>query len=178
MLAQLQKRRSIRKFQQQKVEAEKLKKVLQAALLAPSSRGRNPWEFVVIENEKTLQQLGQCRHPQQAFLPQTPAAIVVLGNPAISDVWVEDCSIAMTLMQLEAEQLGLGSCWIQIRRRQAQGETQSSSDFVKELLQIPAEYEVLAILALGVPAEEKPGRHLEQLAYEKIHRESFSYDFA
>ncbi len=173
MLELLQRRRSIRKFAEQSIPEVQLQKVLQAALLAPSSRGRVPWEFILVEEKDTLQQLGKCRHPQQAFLPQTPAAIVVVGDTTASDVWVEDCSIAMTLMQLEAEQLGLGSCWVQIRRRMAQNEQESSGDFVKRLLNIPEQYEVLAILALGVPAEEKPRRQLEELRYEKVHRETF-----
>ncbi len=173
MLEVLLKRRSIRKFTAQSVSEEALQQVLQAALLAPSSRGRNPWAFIVVEDKVMLQQLGRCRHPQQAFLPQTPAAVVVLGDKTVSDVWVEDCSIAMILMQLEAEKLGLGSCWIQIHNRIAQGEQESSNDFVKGLLDIPEQYEVLAILALGVPAEKKTGRRLEDLAYEKIHREKF-----
>lgn len=173
MLDLLMKRRSIRNYKQEAVAPEKLQAVLQAALLAPSSRGRNPWQFVVVENPDTLAELGKCRHPLQPFLPQTPAAIAVLGDTSMTDVWVEDCSIAMILMQLEAEKEGLGSCWIQIRNRMAQGEQQTSNDFVKELLHIPEQYEVLAILALGVPDEEKPARTLEALSYEKIHREQF-----
>ena len=173
MLDLLMKRRSIRKYKQEPVEAAKLEKIIQAALLSPSSRGRTPWEFVVVQNRETLKALGRCRHPQQAFLPDTPAAIGVLGDTSVTDVWVEDCSIAMTIMQLEAEILGLGSCWIQIRNRTAQGEEQTSNDFVKELLHIPEQYEVLAILALGVPDEEKPGRTLEMLQYAKVHNEVF-----
>lgn len=98
---------------------------------------------------------------------------MVLGDTSVTDVWVEDCSIAMTIMQLEAETLGIGSCWIQIRNRMAQGEEQMSSAFIKELLHIPESYEVLAVLALGVPDEEKPGRDLETLQYGKIHSEQF-----
>ena len=173
MLDLLMKRRSIRKYKQEPVEAAKLEKIIQAALLSPSSRGRTPWEFVVVQNREILKALGRCRHPQQAFLPDTPAAIVVLGDTSVTDVWVEDCSIAMTIMQLEAETLGLGSCWIQIRNRTAQGEEQMSSAFIKELLHIPEQYEVLAVLALGVPDEEKPGRDLETLQYGKIHNEVF-----
>ena len=173
MLELLMKRRSIRKYKPEAVSEDALKKIMQAALLSPSSRGRTPWEFVVVQNSETLKALGKCRHPQQAFLPDTPAAIVVLGDTSVTDVWVEDCSIAMTIMQLEAERLGLGSCWIQIRNRTAQGEEQTSNDFVKELLHIPEQYEVLAILALGVPDEEKPGRTLEMLQYAKVHNEVF-----
>ena len=173
MLDLLMKRRSIRKYKQEPVEAAKLEKIIQAALLSPSSRGRTPWEFVVVQNRETLKALGRCRHPQQVFLPDTPAAIVVLGDTSVTDVWVEDCSIAMTIMQLEAETLGLGSCWIQIRNRTAQGEEQMSSAFIKDLLHIPEPYEVLAVLALGVPDEEKPGRTLEALQYAKVHNEVF-----
>ena len=173
MLELLMKRRSIRKYKPEAVSEDALKKIMQAALLSPSSRGRTPWEFVVVQNSETLKALGKCRHPQQAFLPDTPAAIVVLGDTSVTDVWVEDCSIVMTIMQLEAETLGLGSCWIQIRNRTAQGEEQMSSAFIKELLHIPEQYEVLAILALGVPDEEKPGRELEGLQYAKVHNEIF-----
>ena len=173
MLELLMKRRSIRKYKPEAVREDTLQKIMQAALLSPSSRGRTPWEFVVVQNKDTLKALGKCRHPQQAFLPDTPAAIVVLGDTSVTDVWVEDCSIAMTIMQLEAETLGLGSCWIQIRNRTAQGEEQTSNDFVKELLHVPEQYEVLAILALGVPDEEKQGRNLEGLQYNKVHNELF-----
>lgn len=173
MLNLLMKRRSIRKYEQKPVAAEQLQKVLQAGLLAPSSRGRTPWEFILVQDQETLQKLGGCRHPKQPFLPETPAAIVVLGDTAITDVWIEDCSIAMTLMQMEAQQQGLGSCWVQIRGRMAQGEVVSSNDFVKALFNIPAQYEVLAILALGEPAEEKERHQLETLAYHKIHQEIF-----
>ncbi len=173
MLDLLMKRRSIRKYQPQAVEPEKLQKLVQAALLAPSSRGKNPWEMIVVQNKETLRELGKCRHPQQAFLPDAPAAIVVLADTTITDVWVEDCSIVMTMLQLEAECLGLGSCWVQIRKRMAQGEQQTSNDFVKELLHIPAQYDVLGIVSLGVPAEEKPGKTLEELQYAKVHQEQF-----
>ena len=169
----LLKRRSIRKYKDAAVAEEKLERILQAALLAPSSRGKTPWEFVVVQDKAMLQEFGKCRHPQQVFLPNTPAAIVVLGDTSVTDVWVEDCSITMTVMQLEAAQLGLGSCWIQIRNRQAQGEQQSSNDFIKERLRIPDQYDVLAILALGEPDEEKAPYQLDKLAYSKIHREQF-----
>ncbi len=91
----------------------------------------------------------------------------------MTDVWVEDCSIALTLMQMEAQKLGLGSCWVQIRNRQAQGGQQSSNAFVKALLNVPEQYDVLAILALGEPDEKKTPYQLDKLAYKKIHKEQF-----
>ncbi len=174
MLDLLMKRRSIRKYQPEAVEPEKIEKLVQAALLSPSSKGKNPWEMIVVQNKETLKELGKCRHPQQAFLPDAPLAIVVLADTTLTtDVWVEDCSVVMTILQLEAELLGLGTCWVQIRERMAQGEQQTSNDFIKELLHIPSQYDVLGIVSVGVPAEEKTGKTLEQLQYGKVHQEQF-----
>ena len=173
MLELLLNRRSIRKYTEEPVAEEQIQKILQAGLLSPSGRNRTPWEFITVQDKETLTALGKCRHPQQAFLPDTPLAIVVVGNPEATDVWIEDCSITMTIMQLEAQMLGLGSCWIQIRNRMAQGEAESSSQYVKTLLHIPEAYEVLAILAIGHPDEEKQPYQLDGLQYGKVHNERF-----
>ena len=173
MLDLLLHRRSIRKFTSEPVAEADLQKILQAGLLSPSGRNKTPWEFVVVEDKATLQALGKCRHPLQPFLPDTPLAIVVLGDTTATDVWVEDCSIAMTIMQLEAETLGLGSCWVQVRNRMAQGETQTANLYIKSLLSVPEHYDVLAILAIGHPDESKAPHTMDALQYEKVHRETF-----
>lgn len=173
MLNLLLNRRSIRKFTAEPVAETDLQKILQAGLLSPSGRSKTPWEFVVVQDKNTLEALGKCRHPQQGFLPDAPMAIAVLGDTTATDVWIEDCSIAMTMLQLEAQTLGLGSCWVQIRNRMAQGETQTSNDYVKELLSVPAQYDVLAILAIGHPDETKAPYELDALHYEKVHHEKF-----
>lgn len=173
MLDFLLTRRSIRKFKEELVAKNDIKKILQAGLLSPSGRNRTPWEFIVIQDKVTLEALGKCRHPQQAFLPNTPLAIVVLGDTTATDVWVEDCAIAMTIMQLEAQTLGLGSCWVQIRNRMAQDEAETSSNYIKAVLNIPNSYEVLAILAVGHPDEEKIPYSLDTLQYQKVHNEKF-----
>lgn len=51
------------------------------------------------------------------MLADADAAIIVIGDTEKSDAWIEDCSIAMILMQLEATELGIGSCWVQCRGR-------------------------------------------------------------
>ena len=173
MLETLLTRRSIRKYTQESISDTDLQQILQVGLLSPSGRNKTPWEFVVVQDKTTLEALGKCRHPQQGFLPSAPLAIVVLGDTNATDVWIEDCSIAMALMHVEAHKLGLGSCWIQIRNRMAQGETQTSNDYVKALLQVPAQYDVLAILAIGHPDEEKAPYALDALHYEKVHQEKF-----
>ena len=136
MLDLLLTRRSCRKFEDRAVEAEKKEKLLQAAQLGPTGKNTRPWEFVVVEKKEMLQKLGDCRQPNQPFLPKTPLAIVVLGNTQKTDTWIEDASIAAVIMQLEAEKLGLGSCWVQIRLRES-NQGMSSEEYVRKLLGIP-----------------------------------------
>ncbi|MGC4020113.1 MAG: nitroreductase family protein [Muricomes sp.] len=172
MLDILLTRRSCRKFEDKAVEAEKKEKLLQAAQLGPSGKGNAPWEFVVVENKETLQKLGNCRNPKQPFLPETPLAIVVLGNTQKTDTWIEDASIAAIIMQLEAESLGLSSCWVQIRLRDSNQEM-SSEEYVRKLLGIPEHMAVLSIIAVGYPAKERPAHTLDEVEQAKIHTEIY-----
>ena len=173
MLDLLMKRRSIRKFSDREVTDEEVQRVLQAALLSPTSYGRQSWEFVVVRDKEMLRQFGNSRQPKQAILPETPVAIVVLGNPDVIDVWVEDGSIAMSNMWLEAADMGMGACWVQIRNRLSNQDELPSGDYIKRLLHVPEPYQVLAVLALGHPAEKKEPASLERLPYHKIHKEQF-----
>lgn len=172
MLDMLLTRRSCRKFEDKAVETEKKEKLLQAAQLSPSGKGTRPWEFVVIENKEMLQKLGNCRDPKQAFLPATPLAIVVLGDTQKTDTWIEDASIASVIIQLEAEKLGLGSCWVQIRLRES-NQGISSEEYVRKLLGIPEHMGVLSIIAIGYPSETRPGHTLDEVEQAKIHIETY-----
>lgn len=172
MLDMLLTRRSCRQFEAKAVEADKKAKLLQAAQLVPSGKGKSPWEFVTIENKETLRKLGNCRNPKQPFLPETPFAIVVLGNTEKTDTWIEDASISAIVIQLEAEKLGLGSCWVQIRLRQS-NQGISSEDYVRQLLGIPEHMAVLSIIALGYPKTRMPAHTFDKVEPTKIHREMY-----
>ncbi len=165
-------RRSIRKFQDKKVEKEKTDIILKSALLSPSSRSRRPWEFIAVTDKETLIKLSKCREHSSAFLADAPLGIVVIADPQACDVWVEDASIASIIMQLAAQSLGLGSCWIQVRERYGAGNVKAG-DYIKEVLGIPAKYEVECMIAIGYPAEEKKPYEESQLAYGKIHYEKY-----
>lgn len=168
----LRQRRSIRQFSAQPVEAEKVDALLEAALRAPSSRGLQPWEFVVVTEPATLQQLAQAKQHGAGFLAGAPLAIVVAADPKRCDVWVEDCAIAALCLQLAATSLGLGSCWAQMRlRRHADG--RDSEGYVRELLGLPAHFNVDCIIGIGYPAEQLAGHPLSTLPFGKIHRERF-----
>ncbi|MGL5261188.1 MAG: nitroreductase family protein, partial [Bacteroides sp.] len=99
-------------------------------------------------------------------------AVVVLGDPLQSDVWIEDTSIASILMQLQAEHLGLGSCWVQVRERFAADGT-ASDEIVRDILNIPLQLQVLSIVAFGHKAEDKKPFDEEKLQWEKIHINQF-----
>lgn len=172
MLQLLKSRRSIRKFHSREVEREKIDIILKSALLSPSSRAKRPWEFIVITDKILLHKLSQCKEHGSQFLNEAPMGIVVIANPKVCDVWIEDASIASTIIQLSAESLGLGSCWIQIRERYGANNV-SAGGYIKKALGIPDIYEVECLIAVGYPAEEKRPYTENELFYDKIHFDSY-----
>jgi len=172
---QLKARRSIRKFKDQAVEQEKFDLILKSALMAPSSRGRRPWEFIAITDNDLLSQLSLCREHGSAFLEGTPLAIVVAADKEACDVWIEEASIVAILIQLAAQDLGLGSCWIQVRER-FQTEQKKTEDYIKDVLSIPGQYAVECIIAIGYPDEVKKPHEENELRYDRIHLNQFKTD--
>ena len=108
-------RRSIRKYTEQLLSPDDVKLIMEAGLVAPSSKGKMPWQFVVVDDKQKLAALSQCKDFGAKPIAGCALAIVVVVDPYESDVWIEDASIAAFAMQLQAQDLGLGSCWIQIR---------------------------------------------------------------
>lgn len=168
----LRKRRSIRQFEKREVEKEKIDLLVESMLRSPSSRSLNPWEFVVVTEPELLEALSRSKPHGASFVKNAPLAIVVCGDPAKCDVWVEDCSIASLLLHLTATDLGLGSCWIQIRMRDHDGEI-SSEQYVKDLLGLDQKMAVEAVIAIGYGKEDKPGHDQESLLYERVHYEKY-----
>ena len=165
-------RHSTRKFKTEKIETEKIELLKQAVLLSPTGKSKNHWEFIFIENEATLKLLSQCRPYGSKLLEGAALAVVVIGSPEQSDTWIEDCSIASILLQMQAEELGLSSCWVQIDKR-LNSESLSANEFVKEHLNIPASKNVLSIVALGYATEKKAPKNESELLYDRIHQEKF-----
>ena len=176
LLSLLIKRRSIRKYKNKKVEQEKIKKIIQAALLSPSSQANYPWQFIVIDDKKLLSQLSFSKMHGSAFLSNAPLGIVVTADQNQSDVWIEDTSIASTFIMLTAHWLGLGSCWIQIRKRM-HSETKTAEEYTRGILKIPENINVLSIIALGYPDEEKIPKNENELLYERVFYNSFGKIF-
>ena len=168
MIDLLRQRRSIRKYINRKIEPEKIELLKEAILRSPSSRNINPWEFIFIEDKVLLKVLSHSRHDgSSSFLIDAALGIVVCGNSDKSDTWIEDCSIASIIVQLAAQSLGLGSCWIQIRNRNFE-HGRTAEDLIQELLGIPDHMQVLSIISIGYPAEKREGLPEDQLNYKKI----------
>ena len=132
----VQLRRSHRKFSEQEVDADDLKLILRAALMAPTSKSQRAWQFVVVEDKLDMEKLADAKNMGSQFLKGAPVAIVVLGDPMQNDCWVEDGSIAAISMQYQAEELGLGTCWIQMRGRGLDDGT-SADTVIRGILNIP-----------------------------------------
>ncbi len=168
----IRQRRSIRRFQDREVEREKVDMIVEAALRSPSSRSLNPWEFIVVTDREKIKRLSAAKEHGSAFLKGAPLAVVVCANPVRCDVWIEDCSIASIIIQLQAQSLGLGSCWVQIRKRMHNSE-KTAEDYVKELLDIPESMVVESIIGIGYPAEEKKPHPFSSLQFEKVYYNRF-----
>lgn len=169
MLQLLRTRRSIRRFTDEPLAPEMLEALQEALLRSPSSRGICPWEFIFVQDAALLEELSRCKPHGASFLGSAALGIVVCGDETRSDVWVEDCSIASILVQLAAHSLGLGSCWIQVRKRQHE-DGGSAEAYIQALLELPAHLRVLSLIAVGHPAREKKGHSRESLDWGKIRR--------
>ena len=161
-------RHSIRKYTDEPIDGEHVKLLLEAALLAPSGKSVRPWEFVVVEDKEVLAKMSECRPFGSGPVAKCKLAIVVCGDPGKTDVWVEDCTIAATYIQLQAEALGLGSCWIQMRGR-FDKDNNDSADLIRELLDIPGEQQVECIIVLGHKDEVRRPVDPDKLLWEKVH---------
>ena len=161
-------RRSYRKFTPEEVDPEAVKTIIRAALMSPTSKTRRAWHFIVVDDRLDIEKIADAKDAGAQLLKGAPLAIVVLGNPQENDCWIEDGSIAAISMQYQAEELGLGSCWVQLRDRGLSDGT-SADEVLRGILDIPEEMCVLCVLAVGHKAEERKPQDEEKLKWENVH---------
>lgn len=161
-------RRSIRRYTDQPVDPEQVRLILEAALMSPSSKSVRPWQFVVVEEKEMLEKLSQCKANYATSIASAPLAIVVTADTTRSDIWAEDASIAAILMQLQAADCGLGSCWVEVYQRFT-ADGIPSDEYVREQLGIPEEFGVLCIITIGHKDEERKPVNTDKLQWEKVH---------
>lgn len=166
----IQKRRSIRKYTDEKLSADQIHSLLLAAMYAPSAWGKKSWEFVVIDDENLRKEIGNIT-PYASQAVTAPVAIVVMSDKNVSNSWVEDASIAAEHINLEAAKLGLGSSWIQIRGMKHN--TLDAEEYLRKTLSIPDHYGICCLITVGYPAEQKSVHREVEFTEEKVHFNKF-----
>lgn len=160
-------RRSVRRYTEDQLSDEQLRKIISAALLAPSGHSKYPCEFIVVRSRELLDKMSHCRKGVAKMLEGAAAAVVVIADRDKSDTFVEDSCVAMMNMELLATSLGIGNCWIQVRNRQAEDDS-PSEEYLRGLLNFPQNFACQSILSLGMPAKEPRARELDKLPFEKV----------
>lgn len=166
-------RRSHRKFTDAPIDGEAVSMILSAGLMAPTSRARRAWHFIVVEDKLDLAKLSDAKAYGAAFLKDAPLAIVMCADINETDCWIEDCSIAAVTMQYQAQELGIGSCWIQYDKRGLNDGTMSN-EIINGILDIPENQRVLCAIAFGYPATELPPQDEDSLKWENVHIGKFN----
>ncbi len=144
-------RRSIRKYKRTPVPRESILKILEAAGIVPSASHRQPWHFVVVEDEGVIEKLAG----RSKWAAEAPVMIVGIADPVGSPNWcLNDMGIAFEHIILTATSLRLGTCWMGQSKRDAE---------VKEILGIPDELKVIALTPIGEPDEVKEPKERKSL---------------
>lgn len=148
----LKKRRSVRRFSDKQVKREVISGILAEALTAPSARNARSTRFMVVDDRATIERMAAMRDYGSAFMANAPVAIVVMGDASATDLWVDNCAISATLLQLACVDAGLSSCWVHVagrprRKDEPQGET--AEEYLRTLLPIPDGCRVECIIACG-----------------------------
>lgn len=165
----LKHRRSVRAYSTGSIDTAKLNTVLEAGLLAPTGRNIRGTEFVLVENRLMLDKLSEARKAGGTMLKQAAAAIVVIADDNLSDLWQEDASIAMAYMHLTADSLGLGSCWVQVWAREDNAGN-SAEHQIQSLLNLSSNKRVVAMLALGNIAEHPDSKAVTDSDWQRVSR--------
>ena len=153
----IEKRRSVRKYSDRPVEKEVLDAIVKVAQTAPSSRNCKSSAFMIIEDKDTLEALSQMRDSGSGLLAGAPAAVVVMGDQTKTDLWVDNCAISATFVQLAVTAMDLVSCWVHVNGRprlKADPEGATAEDYVTELLGIKDGLRPYCVVARGYPVEE------------------------
>ncbi|MDL2322782.1 nitroreductase family protein [Bacteroidales bacterium OttesenSCG-928-A17] len=168
-------RRSVRQYTDEQLLPQEVETIMKAALMAPTSKNSRPWHFVLVEEKEMLEKLSHCKSSGCAFLSGAALAIVILTDPLLSEAYIEDAAIAASYMQLQAEDLGLGSCWIQISGRETEA-GYDSEQYVRDMLEIPLQLHVGCIVALGHKAKTGRPHDESKLLWERLHIGQFRHD--
>ena len=152
----IEKRKSVRKYSDRPVERELLDAIVNVAQTAPSSRNSKSSAFMIIEDKDLIEALSLMRDYGASPLKGARAAIVVMGDPSKTDLWVDNCAISATFVQLAVTAMDLVSCWIHVNGRprlKDEPEGAGAAEYVSELLGIKDGLMPYCVVAVGYPEE-------------------------
>jgi nitroreductase len=152
----IEKRKSVRKYSEQPVERDLLDAIVRVAQTAPSSRNSKSSAFMIVEDRDMLDALSVMRDYGSGLLKGAPAAIVVLGDETKTDLWVDNCAISATFVQLAVTAMDLVSCWVHCNGRprlKDVPEGDRAEDYVRELLGLKEGLRPYCVIAIGYPEE-------------------------
>ncbi len=173
MISLLKNRRSVRSFKEKKIGIEILEILFNGVLTSPAGHNIKHVEYIFIDDKEVLEKLSVIKAHGSEFLKDAPQAIAVIADESKTDVWIEDASIAATVIQLTAESLGLGSCWIQMRQRK-DSHGNLSENLAKEILGIENCKRVECIVALGYAKEPQKPHLVVERDFERVKYNSYS----
>ncbi len=137
-------RRSVRKFKPKKIPPYMIQDVLDCGRLAPTAKNLQPWLFGAVTDKELLRQIAALT-TYGGFIADAPVCIAVFGRPD-ETYYLEDCAAATMNMIIAFQSLGYGSCWVA-------GDKKPYAGAVRDLLNVPAEYALVSLIAAGEPAE-------------------------
>ncbi len=172
MLEILKKRRSVRKFTDKAISKEDIETILKAGLLSPTGMGNKHVEFIVIEDKASIENLVNFKAHSTRPFKTARLAIAILGNLDIAKTWIEDTALSAIYMQLQIEELGLGSTWIHLDERQTP-DGRNSNLALREYLGYPENRKVLCVLAIGYKDEEIAPYTEADCDMTKVHYEKY-----
>ena len=157
-------RRSIREYQDKTIPKDILEKIVDAARFAPTARGIEPWEFVVVTKTETLKKIGDLADHGR-FIAQAKACIAVFCQD--TKYYLEDGCAATENIFIGATALGIASCWVA-------GDKKSYCSQINNLLNVPPSFKLVSLISLGYPKSKENFRVIDKRSLiQLIHWEKF-----
>ncbi|MBZ0198474.1 MAG: nitroreductase family protein [Ignavibacteriaceae bacterium] len=156
-------RRSIRKYNNQKISNEQIKKMLEAAMAAPSAMNLQAWQFLVADERSVIESIVKAV-PHAEMLKGAGAAILVCADESVEKSItynMQNTAAAIQNILLAAHALGLGACWIAVHP------LEDVEKNVRQLFNLPDTILPVAIISIGYPGEDLKGE--DRYIAEKVH---------
>jgi nitroreductase len=163
----IERRMSIRRYKKFAIPQKDLRKILEAARLAPSAGNNQPWRFIVVKDQERKEFLA--KSADQDFVADASVVVVVLGDPEIAPYWfLFDPMIATEHMVLAATALNYGTCWIGTLA----DHVPENIDSVKKALRIPKNLSIICLVTIGVSDEKpsaRPRKSLQDICFDEVY---------